>query len=45
MCDVRAMQIWVIHLYQHCYLNHGRSVVKNVIRFVNYAEQVFVSDA
>ena len=26
-------------------LNHGRSVVKNVIRFVKYAEHVFVSDA
>jgi len=26
-------------------LNHGRSVVKNVIRIVKYAEHVFVSDA
>ena len=26
-------------------LNHGRGVVKNAIRFVTYAEHVFVSDA
>ena len=26
-------------------LNHGRIVVKNVIRFVKYAEHVFVIDA
>ena len=43
---MRAIQIWVIHCLVSTHpLNHGRSVVKNVIRFVKYAEHVFVSDA